>query len=291
MAEARPESSESSTPVDAERVRRELRIHGCIDLFHAFMEDWTNDADGLGLDGLYGVLAQRGVRASRDEIFALIKLEEQNLVAEASAADRAGIDAVAENYGALSVAPNPLEFLVNLVAFDGYLSDSMHRVGQHGVAKRWPEADWDELVDALHRELEARSMENRSTRLEGKDIHPLKQPCGTLVGDGIAFEHWLQLLFEAQGWRVSTTPASNDHGADLVLDKPGRRIVVQAKAYAKPVGNSAIQEIVAAKAHYGAKEGWVCSTSTFTRSAEVLGHSNDVRLLNATALDAARLFV
>ena len=49
---------------------------------------------------------------------------------------------------------------------------------------------------------------------------------------------------------------TGDFGADL-----DNYIVVQAKRYSKKVGVKAVQEVVAAKAHYGCREGIVVTSN------------------------------
>lgn len=51
--------------------------------------------------------------------------------------------------------------------------------------------------------------------------------------DGVQFEHYLGHLFRSQGYRAEVTKAAGDYGADLVISKDGKRIVVQAKSYKK----------------------------------------------------------
>jgi restriction system protein len=102
--------------------------------------------------------------------------------------------------------------------------------------------------------------------------------------DGIQFEHYLKLLFSSKGYKVEVTRASGDYGADLVLRKDNKKIVVQAKRHTKNVGVSAIQEVVGSKAHYKADEAWVITNSDFTEAAVNLAQSNGVRLINREQL-------
>jgi len=102
--------------------------------------------------------------------------------------------------------------------------------------------------------------------------------------DGRQFEHYLGLLFKSQGYSVEVTSASGDYGADLVLAKNGRKIVVQAKRYSKNVGLQAVQEVQAAKAHYGATEAWVVTNRDYTEQAYTLAKSNAVQLINRQRL-------
>ena len=101
---------------------------------------------------------------------------------------------------------------------------------------------------------------------------------------GQDFELVLKKYFEKKGYRVETTPTSNDYGADLVLHKGGIKTVVQAKRYKNSVGNSAVQEIVAAKAYYKAKKCLVITNSYFTKNAKNLAQVNGVELWDRNKL-------
>lgn len=112
---------------------------------------------------------------------------------------------------------------------------------------------------------------------------------GGIVSTGAEFEKYLQALFVALGYRdVNTTPASGDFGADLVMKEPttGKTIAVQAKFYASnsPLGNTPVQEIVAALAHYRADEGWVVTNNRFSKQARQLAADNNVRLVDGAGL-------
>lgn len=101
---------------------------------------------------------------------------------------------------------------------------------------------------------------------------------------GIQFEQLVADKYRNLGVTVTLTKASNDQGADLVLRRFGKTTVVQCKRYSVPVGNFAVQEAVAAKAHYNAEEAIVVATSDFTRSAIELARSNRVQLIGRAQL-------
>ncbi len=101
---------------------------------------------------------------------------------------------------------------------------------------------------------------------------------------GYEFEVFLSQLYVGMGYTVESTNLSHDQGADLVLTKFGEKTVVQAKRYSNSVGNKAIQEIVAAKAYYGAQIGIVVTTSTFTSSAIELAEANNIQLIDRIKL-------
>jgi restriction system protein len=83
---------------------------------------------------------------------------------------------------------------------------------------------------------------------------------------------------------VMATPATGDQGADLIVKRNGRTIAIQAKGYQWPVGNGAVQEIVAALRFYNVDEGWVVTNSTFTASARSLARANNIRLIDGSDL-------
>ena len=107
---------------------------------------------------------------------------------------------------------------------------------------------------------------------------------------GIEFEVYVSGLLIQLGFTdVRSTPATNDQGADLLAKKEGRTVVIQAKRYASPVGNSAVQEVVSALHFYSGDEGWVVTNSTFTQSARELAQRAGIRLIDGHEL--ARLSI
>ncbi len=102
---------------------------------------------------------------------------------------------------------------------------------------------------------------------------------------GMEFETYLSRLLRQNGFEdIRGTAATGDQGADLIAKKAGRTIVVQAKRYQGPVGNKAVQEVVAAVKFYRADEGWVITSSTFTPSAKALANANGVKLIDGYSL-------
>ena len=98
------------------------------------------------------------------------------------------------------------------------------------------------------------------------------------------FERYCASVLRERKWDARVTPPSGDQGVDIVADKRGLRIVIQCKKYSKPVGNRAVQEIVAGIAHRDAQRGVVVATSGYTSSAIKLAASNEVLLLHHTEL-------
>lgn len=102
--------------------------------------------------------------------------------------------------------------------------------------------------------------------------------------DGRQFEKYLEVLFKSLGYKTKLTRYVGDYGADLILEKDGKKIVVQAKRYSKDVGINAVQEIAAAMPHYKADEAWIVTNRDFTEAARNLAKSNGVKLINRTKL-------
>lgn len=97
---------------------------------------------------------------------------------------------------------------------------------------------------------------------------------------GAAFERALHELFEKQGFRVQLTAHCGDYGADLVLLKEGKRVVVQAKRWKSVVGIKAVQEVLGARDKYEADEAWVVTNSNYTNAAREQARVSGVKLLD-----------
>lgn len=100
----------------------------------------------------------------------------------------------------------------------------------------------------------------KEDRLRRSGIHDIDKM------DGRQFEHYLGQLYKSQGYKVIVTRAAGDYGADLVIEKDKKRIVVQAKRYSKNVGIEAVQQAQASIAHYKVHEAWVVSNRNYTTS-------------------------
>lgn len=101
---------------------------------------------------------------------------------------------------------------------------------------------------------------------------------------GEEFELLVGKLFSKIGYAVSYTKKSGDQGIDIIAEKQGIKIGIQAKRYTGTVSNSAIQEVVAGKAHYNCTKAIVVTNSVFTQSAIELANSNGVILWDRNLL-------
>lgn len=103
---------------------------------------------------------------------------------------------------------------------------------------------------------------------------------------GEQFEDFMADLFRQKGYSVQTTIASGDQGVDLILEVEGRKVAVQLKRWAAPVGNRVISHTLGGMLHYGAQEAWVITTSSFTPKAKEMARSTGVRLIDGKELAA-----
>ena len=103
---------------------------------------------------------------------------------------------------------------------------------------------------------------------------------------GVEFENYLKLLFEKMGYKVSLTKKSKDFGVDLILEKNGKKTILQAKCYSGTVGVSAVQEIISARNHYNIFDAIVMTNKTFSKEARVLADESKVMLAGKEELES-----
>jgi restriction system protein len=106
---------------------------------------------------------------------------------------------------------------------------------------------------------------------------------------GSSFEHYVGEVMRSSGYRVKHVGGTDHFGADLLAEREGVRSVVQTKCYVGSVGVQAIQEVVAAQAHYLANHAIAVTNSSFSSPAVRLACSNQVELWDRNKLaDLAR---
>ena len=84
----------------------------------------------------------------------------------------------------------------------------------------------------------------------------------------------------SSGWTAITTKSSGDQGSDVIAEKDRKRFVLQCKLYNQPVGNKAVQEVIAAKQFEDADLAAVVTNANYTKSARLLAQSAGVLLLH-----------
>ena len=108
----------------------------------------------------------------------------------------------------------------------------------------------------------------------------------TKINNGYEFENFVANLYKRLSYNIiNITSKSGDQGADVIVEKDNIKYAIQVKYYSYPVGNKAIQEIVAAKNYYKTDKAMVITNSTFTPQAITLANANDVLLIDKESLD------
>lgn len=102
----------------------------------------------------------------------------------------------------------------------------------------------------------------------------------------LEYERHCAGAFEQAGWSTRLTPKSGDQGADLIVNFNDMTGVVQCKLYSQPVGNSAVQEVIAAREYYKATIAIVVSNATYTNSARQLASIANVFLLHHSEIQS-----
>ncbi len=103
---------------------------------------------------------------------------------------------------------------------------------------------------------------------------------------GHQFESFLAALFMKGGYQVRRAGGQGDLGADLVVEKAEEATVVQATLSTAPVHHSAVQEVVGARAAYGATGAMVVTNAVFTAHAMAVGRANGVVMWDRPVLFA-----
>ena len=136
------------------------------------------------------------------------------------------------------------------------------RLAAAGVADRWP---------GIARIVERR-LERASTNLAPRRLSSAMNPA--------AYERYCALLLRQAGWRARVTQVGADQGADVLAIRGRRSLVLQCKLHSRPVGNKAVQQVAAARAHHRADLAAVVSNTDYTAPARQLAASNGVFLLH-----------
>ena len=81
---------------------------------------------------------------------------------------------------------------------------------------------------------------------------------------GHEFEHEVARVFRYHGFKATVTKGSGDGGADIILEKDGKRIVAQCKHYRQPVPPEPIRALWGIKDDFKADEVLLIASSGIT---------------------------
>lgn len=111
------------------------------------------------------------------------------------------------------------------------------------------------------------------------------------IETGQDYEVFCAKILEESAWIVRRTGRSGDQGVDLVAELNGISVAIQCKYYSSPVGNAAVQEIIAGKVFEKADHAAVVSNAAYTAAARQLASSGGVLLLHHDQLSQLRELV
>jgi hypothetical protein len=96
----------------------------------------------------------------------------------------------------------------------------------------------------------------------------------------LQYESFCGDRLRALGWDVSLTAASGDQGVDVLARKGSLTVALQCKKYETPVGNKAVQEVLAGARFYDCQFPVVVSNAAYTEAAQRLAGKVGVLLLH-----------
>ena len=108
---------------------------------------------------------------------------------------------------------------------------------------------------------------------------------------GTEYEQYCKSILCAAGWVAYETPFTGDQGVDLIAKNDQAIVCIQCKRYSNPVGNRAVQEVIAGREYYGGTHAAVVSNAEFTTHARELAASTNVILISHTELENLKAMV
>ncbi len=204
-----------------------------------------------------------------------------------------------DDYGIAHVSPKweeeKLYFFEHVILNDAVLQDEVHQrtvtlvsVPQPEFSMKLADHDSEHLVFIVKEPLEPGSSLYQQIVT---DIEKASEQSGDslpqTVSDkfradmtGEEYELFCVELLTTAGWNAQTTQTSGDFGIDVLARKESLTVVIQCKRYQNSVGISAVQEIIAGKAHVDADYAAVVTNSQYTSSAITLAQSTNTFLLH-----------
>jgi hypothetical protein len=101
---------------------------------------------------------------------------------------------------------------------------------------------------------------------------------------GLEFEDYVARIARGCGAPVIMTPLSGDWGVDLIVGRRPNRLAVQCKRQSRPVGTSAVQEVVAGAPMQDCSKTMVVTNHGFTPAARRLAELHGCVLVGGEEL-------
>ncbi len=107
--------------------------------------------------------------------------------------------------------------------------------------------------------------------------------------DGTAFETWIAAMLREAGFRVRATTKGHDFGVDLVAERNGLRIGIEAKRRGAKVANDVVRSVVAGCQFHRCDVAAVVTQSAFTAAAERQAKAAELPVVLVGRRDLLRL--
>ncbi|MDH6242380.1 restriction system protein [Mycobacterium sp. OTB74] len=101
---------------------------------------------------------------------------------------------------------------------------------------------------------------------------------------GTEFEDYVARIARSCGVPVIMTAMTGDWGVDLIVGMRPNRLAIQCKRLKRPVGTSAVQEVVAGAPMQDCAHTMVVTNNDFTPAARKLAELHDCTLVDGTEL-------
>ena len=167
-----------------------------------------------------------------------------------------------------------------------------HKKWMEGLS--WEEKNWLIEEEQLHKPAFIKLMEgfivdftesqyeDPNIQRQIKEAYSKDEECPE---DPFEFEAFCSRILERKGWTAKATQGSGDQGADVIGTKGEYKVIIQCKMYSNPVGNKAVQEVIAAKGFFHGTHALVVnSDGEFTKSARELAVMSGVELMHYNEL-------
>jgi len=105
---------------------------------------------------------------------------------------------------------------------------------------------------------------------------------------GIEFEDYVARVVRSCGVPVIMTSVTGDWGVDIIVGRRPNRLAIQCKRQARPVGTSAIQEVVSGAPMQDCAKTMVVTNHEFTPAARKLAELHGCELVGRTELTRLR---
>jgi len=147
-------------------------------------------------------------------------------------------------------------------------------------------SEWTSVSAAHENRIEVFRAKVLSTRADALRVQDRKARKRDYWHDlsGSEFEIELARLLEAAGFVVKHVGGRNDQGADLMIQNADSRVLVQCKAFSKPVGPGPVRDLLGALHHHRVAEAWLVSLVGFTDAATQFASGKLIRLLPIESL-------